>query len=87
MYEVTITVVTVLESVVVAEGETVIEAGGVIAGLDSGPPVIEDEDAALGMTEELGVGFCDPITGVEVATDEEPGLLEITATADEAMPD
>lgn len=85
MYEVTTTVVTVLESVVV-EGAPVTEAEGVIAGLDPGIPT-EDEDA-LAMTE-----LCESTTGVDVKTDEED-LVEITGllvdavgTADEVISD
>lgn len=63
MYEVTTTVVIVLDSVEVAEGIPVTEAEGVIAELDPGIPT-KDEDA-LGTTE-----LCEPTAGVDVKTDE-----------------
>lgn len=71
MYEVTIAVVTVLDSVAVAEGRPVTEAEEVIAGLDPGTPT-EAEDA-LGMTE-----LCEPTTGVELIKTDEDDLVEIT---------
>lgn len=87
MYEVTITVVIVLDSVVV-EGTPVTEAEGVIAGLDPGTPT-KDEDA-LGTTE-----LCELTTGVEVEVVEpDEDLVEITGllvdavgTADEVISD
>lgn len=85
MYEVTITVVIVLDSVVV-EGTPVTEAEGVIAGLDPRTPT-KDEDA-LGTTE-----LCELTTGVEVVEPDED-LVEITGllvdavgTADEVISD
>ena len=77
MYEVTITVVTVLGSVAVAEGEPVTEAEGVIAGLNPGAPT-EDEDT-LGTT-----GVCEPTTGVEVIEPDED-LVEITGLLVDAV--
>lgn len=84
MYEVTITVVIVLDSVVVVEGTPVTEAEGVIAGLDPGTPT-KDENA-LGTIE-----LCESTAGVDTKTDEED-FVEITVllvdpvgTADEAI--
>lgn len=77
MYEVTITVVTVLDSVIV-EGMPVTETEGVIAALDPGTTT-KDEDA-LGMTE-----FCEPTTGVEVTKTDEDDLVEITGLLVDAV--
>ena len=77
MYEVTITVVTVLDSVIV-EGMPVTETEGVIAALDPGTTT-KDEDA-LGMTE-----LCEPTTGVEVTKTDEDDLVEITGLLVDAV--